>query len=471
MQAKILKVRPVVVTSDVVSINGSSQSSSSTVHKGFMKLPTINLSNFNGNPKEWLNFRDFFINFIHENEPPHKLHYLRASLTGKVAETIKSLAISSANYQIAWDSVNDRFNNSRILVHNHIKALFNTEVIAKESSAKPRSSHTREFENKNDSDKFPPYEELISFMEKKQSIKEIKNRTQSALPLTVHSCEKFKQFGLKERSEKAKELKVCYNCLAKGHFTCKCKSRFNYQRCKSRHHTLFHQVASVSSTEAEQATVNLSAFGSNQTIVLIATALVRILDSDGNSHPASALLDSGRMFNFISESSCKRLQLTRFPVDLQFREINSTATSIESRCNVEVISSNSRFQMKSSCLVIPHITVNIPEAKVKSIFYSEPIAFGKSCALASGRWVLKNPYCRKLDSDGLLMETFNPCFVLSLDSLVIIPKRYKSLNSLAILGRSKKHEQLLHAGPQLLLASVCEVFGPLEVEASSVNDA
>ncbi|KAF2882938.1 hypothetical protein ILUMI_23243 [Ignelater luminosus] len=36
---------------------------------------------------------------------------------------------------------------------------------------------------------------------------------------SLNSCERFKQFGLKERPEKEKELKVCYNCLAKGHFT------------------------------------------------------------------------------------------------------------------------------------------------------------------------------------------------------------------------------------------------------------
>ncbi|KAF2891331.1 hypothetical protein ILUMI_14842 [Ignelater luminosus] len=299
---EVLVPGPVAVPSDVLSINGGSQSSSSTGHKG------------------------------------------------KAAETIKSLAISSANYQIAWDSVND----SITLVHNHIKALFNIEVITKESSPKLRQlidsvkkniraldslvneedqrnafliylinskldpTTTREFENKNDSDKFPSYAELISFMEKKASLLETidqRNQKSYAERLTAktfvstviscslckgsHSlnfCERFKQFGLKERSEKAEELKVCYNCLAKNHFTGKCKSRFNCQRCKSRHHTLLHQVesvASVSSAEAEQATVNLSAFGSNQTTVLLSTG-VRILDSDGNLHPARALLDSGK---------------------------------------------------------------------------------------------------------------------------------------------------------------------------------
>ncbi|KAF2882380.1 hypothetical protein ILUMI_23800 [Ignelater luminosus] len=469
----VLITGPVAVTSDVVSINGGSQSSSSAVHK------------------------DLLINLIHENEAftdVHKLHYLRASLTGKAAETVKSLAIGSANYQIAWDSMNVRFNNSRIFVHNHIKASFNIEVSAKESSVKLRQlidsvkkniraldslvneenqrnafliyliiskldpTTTREFENKNDSDKFPSYEELIRFIEKKASLLEtIDQRYQKphaerltakafvstaiCCPLckdshSLNSCESLKQFGLKERSEKAEELKVCYSCLAKGHFTGKCKSRYNCQRCKSRHHTLLHQVesvASVSSAEAEQPTVNLSAFGSNQTTVLLATAILRILDSGGNSHPARALLDSGSMSNFISGSLCKRLQLSRFPVKLQIREINSAATSTDSRCNVEVISNNSRFQIKSSCLVIPHITDNIPEAKVDitgcdllaNIHFADKkfnvpgkidILLGASCfwkIVCIGRRSLGpgKPYCKQLDSDGLIAKTLLGTFL------------------------------------------------------------
>ncbi|KAF2894394.1 hypothetical protein ILUMI_11780 [Ignelater luminosus] len=101
---------------------------------------------------------------------------------------------------------------------------------------------------------------------------------------SLNSCERFKQFGLKKRSEKAKELKICYNC------TCRVTSQVNA-----------NQGSTV--REAKQTIVNFSAFGSNQTTVLRSTALVRILDSDGNSHPARALLDSGSMSNS-SQNNC-----------------------------------------------------------------------------------------------------------------------------------------------------------------------
>ncbi|KAF2894472.1 hypothetical protein ILUMI_11701 [Ignelater luminosus] len=129
---EVLVPGPVVVTSDVVRTNGGSRSSSNMVHKGFVKLPTINLPNFNGNPEEWLNFRDLFINLKRENEAltdVHKLHYLRASVTGKAQQIIRSLGILDP-------------------------------------------TTTRKFENKNDSGKFPSYEELINFMEKKASLLE-----------------------------------------------------------------------------------------------------------------------------------------------------------------------------------------------------------------------------------------------------------------------------------------------------------
>ncbi|KAF2882954.1 hypothetical protein ILUMI_23182 [Ignelater luminosus] len=218
---EVLVPGPVAVIADVVSINEGSQSSSSTVHKDFVKLPTINLPNFNENPEECI------------KESSAKLRQLIDS----VEKSIRAL-----------DSlVNEDDQRNAFLVY-----LINSKL---------DPTTTSEFENKNDSDKFLSYEELISFMEKKASLlKTIDQRNQ------------------KSHAERlaAKAIRL-------------------------------------------------------QTSFLLSTALVWILDSDGNSHPARALLDSGSMSNFISESLCKRLQLSRFPVDLQIRGINSAATSIDSR--------------------------------------------------------------------------------------------------------------------------------------------
>lgn len=120
----------------------SANSQASATNPNFVKLPTISLPKFEGQPDTWLEFRDSFMSLIHQNESIsdiQRFHYLRGCLQGKAAEVIKLLEFSSENYQIAWENLCDRYNNTRVLVHNHIKALFNMETITKESSDKIRS--------------------------------------------------------------------------------------------------------------------------------------------------------------------------------------------------------------------------------------------------------------------------------------------------------------------------------------------
>nr|XP_053600617.1 uncharacterized protein LOC128669669 [Plodia interpunctella] len=102
-----------------------------------VKLPTIQLPKFSGSYDNWLEFRDTFTSLIHCNreiDEINKFHYLRASLEGSAAVVIHSVQFSASNYAIAWKLLCERFDIKRLLIQNHISALFNLEVITKESS-------------------------------------------------------------------------------------------------------------------------------------------------------------------------------------------------------------------------------------------------------------------------------------------------------------------------------------------------
>lgn len=102
-----------------------------------VKLPTIQIPKFSGKYGSWLEFRDTFISLIHSNTSItsiQKFHYLRASLDGGAAQIIRSLEFSASNYTVAWSALCERFDNTRLLVQNHIKAIFNEEPIKKESA-------------------------------------------------------------------------------------------------------------------------------------------------------------------------------------------------------------------------------------------------------------------------------------------------------------------------------------------------
>ncbi|KAH9640964.1 hypothetical protein HF086_015060, partial [Spodoptera exigua] len=120
---------------------GSCKSTPGSMHKP-VKLPTIQLPKFSGLYSNWLEFRDTFTSLIHTNDDIddiNKFHYLRASLEGTAAIVIKSVEFSSSNYSVAWKLLRDRFDNRRLLVQNHVSALFNIESLSKESSVALKS--------------------------------------------------------------------------------------------------------------------------------------------------------------------------------------------------------------------------------------------------------------------------------------------------------------------------------------------
>ena len=102
-----------------------------------IKLPDINLPTFDGSLQNWLEFRDVFQSLINKNESIsdiQRFHYLRASLKNEPAQIISTLEFSSKNYNVAWELLAKRYNNDKMLIHNHIKNIFNIEPVSKESS-------------------------------------------------------------------------------------------------------------------------------------------------------------------------------------------------------------------------------------------------------------------------------------------------------------------------------------------------
>lgn len=116
--------------------------STTSSKRQFIKLPTIQLPKFSGSYNSWLEFRDTFTSLIHGNDDIdeiNKFHYLRSSLTESAAIVIQSIEFSAQNYNMAWELLCERFDNERLLIENHVTALFNIESITKESSTALKS--------------------------------------------------------------------------------------------------------------------------------------------------------------------------------------------------------------------------------------------------------------------------------------------------------------------------------------------
>ncbi|XP_058456985.1 uncharacterized protein LOC131434335 [Malaya genurostris] len=101
-----------------------------------VRLPQIKLQTFNGDIDEWLGFRDLFTSLIHwKTDLPEveKFHYLKGCLQGEPKALIESLQITRANYQVAWEMLLKRYNNSKQLKKRQIQSLFKLPSLTRES--------------------------------------------------------------------------------------------------------------------------------------------------------------------------------------------------------------------------------------------------------------------------------------------------------------------------------------------------
>ncbi|XP_062703992.1 uncharacterized protein LOC134286395 [Aedes albopictus] len=107
-----------------------------------VRLPQIKLQTFDGNIDEWLSFRDLYTSLIHwKTDLPdvEKFHYLKGCLAGEAKALVDPLAITRANYQIAWDTLIRRYNDSKQLKRRQVQALFKLPKLAKESAVELQS--------------------------------------------------------------------------------------------------------------------------------------------------------------------------------------------------------------------------------------------------------------------------------------------------------------------------------------------
>ncbi|UYV74658.1 hypothetical protein LAZ67_12000433, partial [Cordylochernes scorpioides] len=92
-----------------------------------VNLPKINLPIFNGDSANWLSFREIFNSTINSNQTLteiQKFQYLNASVKGPAEKLIRGFPISDKNYQQAWDTLCNRFNNRRELAFSQINKIF-----------------------------------------------------------------------------------------------------------------------------------------------------------------------------------------------------------------------------------------------------------------------------------------------------------------------------------------------------------
>lgn len=107
-----------------------------------VRLPSLRLPNFDGSYNKWLEFCDAFTAMVDKNvniSDIEKFYYLKGSVSMEAAQLIDNIPVCAANYETAWRTLKDRYQNKKLIVDNYVKALFNTPAIVKESHSSLRN--------------------------------------------------------------------------------------------------------------------------------------------------------------------------------------------------------------------------------------------------------------------------------------------------------------------------------------------
>ncbi|XP_075150824.1 uncharacterized protein LOC142224932 [Haematobia irritans] len=269
-----------------------------------LPLPAVTIFKFDGDYMKWISFSDLFTKMIHEQKIPnaHKMWYLKNHVMGEAASLIAHLAITEDNYPTAWQLLEHRYNNKRVMAATAIQRLLDQPSGAGSLSALKRLHDTTKqclaalsnmglqtsswdpllihlLVKRLDKSVHSQYEQMIknpkelqtisdflSFLEnyfhtleamgvkEKTSINSSKNCALTSQPSPesrhciickkdfhqLYRCQEFALLSTKHRLNLVLGQKLCVNCFSSRHSTKQCSNLGRCQKCGRKHHTLVH---------------------------------------------------------------------------------------------------------------------------------------------------------------------------------------------------------------------------------------
>ncbi|XP_058813142.1 uncharacterized protein LOC131677376 [Topomyia yanbarensis] len=236
----------------------------------------------------------------------------------------------------------------------------------------------------------------------------------------LFQCPQFENMSLPDRLDLVNYDRLCHNCFRQNHIARNCQSNFSCRHCKKRHHSLLHPgyypieddlqpstshalAYPVSPIEKRNnaSTVQRTVTSTNAATVqakdqtplsnanvLLSTVVLLVVDSNGKSHPARALLDNGSQSNIMSERLCQLLHLQRSKINIPVYGIGESSSNIHHCVRTNVQSRKCNFEIGLDFLVMPRITIDLPAVTIpanswhipKEFFLADP-TFNKSGAI------------------------------------------------------------------------------------------
>lgn len=263
------------------------------------KLPALRIERFRGQYSNWISWKDHYTTLIHNKtnlDKIQKFNYLIAYTEGEPQELLKHIPINEHNYDLAWDMLNKRYHNERLLVNSFFDKIINytvssnpgenaknmhdmlhnsyhsiESIIDREGafdalviylmSNKLDKGSRHQFETTLENpQQVPQREEFLDFLDKRFKALEAvyekplnENRTHfkkeeaikpicklCKFPHKLTNCLKFREMSVELRRTTIRNLNLCDNCFSQMHSSVNCTSQYRCNVCKDKHHSLLH---------------------------------------------------------------------------------------------------------------------------------------------------------------------------------------------------------------------------------------
>lgn len=92
-----------------------------------VRLPKISVPNFSGEYMDWIPFQDIYLSLVHNNPALSravKFYYLKGAVSGEAASLIGCISATEANYETAWNTLQRRYHNKRVIVDSHLNKFY-----------------------------------------------------------------------------------------------------------------------------------------------------------------------------------------------------------------------------------------------------------------------------------------------------------------------------------------------------------
>lgn len=206
----------------------------------------------------------------------------------------------------------------------------------------------------------------------------------------IHACPKFLAMSVAGRNDAIRERRLCFNCFNTNHSSRICKSR-KCNICSRKHHSLLHPpnvvtsapavilaapvapvtpLTPIANINAHHTTTDEEIEEQLPTTVLLATACVTVLASNGTEHIARALLDTGSQASFISEPFAQMLKLKRNQASIRVNGLGSCDAGTSHGMVRLTIGSqvDPTMHLVIDALVLSHITAYLPNRELNQQF-------------------------------------------------------------------------------------------------------